>query len=418
MKKVIVAHPGKQHSFRLATALKKEDILFKYITTVYDKESSWMMRLTKKIINKDNLKRANNRKCEALNDKDVVQFCEILGLLTLVAIRIDKSRRLYTLLNNFVSKKFGKKVAKYAIKNKVDAVIMYDTNSNEAFKYLKKKAPHIKRIMDVSAANRIYMKNIYEEDMDRCNKFSHMLYSERRFLWNKKILNNLKSEINLTQFFIVPSKFVKESLEYSGINSKNIYICPYGANIKKQSNNVSLKNREDKKLNCIYIGNVTQMKGIYYLLEAIKHFDNDKVSLKLIGKYNNKNNLFSEYMDRCEFVGVVTHDKVAEYCEEADIMILPSLGEGFSLSILEALGCGLPVICTTNSGADDAIKNGYNGFIIPIGSIEEIVDKIQWFLDNKNDIKKMSNNALKSVENYTWERYEININNILKHILE
>ena len=51
MEKIIVAHPGRQHSFRLATALKKNDMLYKYITTVYDKKSYFLMRLEKKIIN-------------------------------------------------------------------------------------------------------------------------------------------------------------------------------------------------------------------------------------------------------------------------------------------------------------------------------------------------------------------------------
>lgn len=418
MKKIIVAHPGRQHSFRLATALKKEDILFKYITTVYDKKSSWMMKLTKKIINDEDLRRANSRRCEFLNDSDVVQFNELLGLAVLLTLRLDKSRKLYRLMNDFLNRKFSKKVAKYAIKNNVDAVIMYDTTANEAFKYLKKKAPHIKRIMDVSAANRIYMRDIYEQDMLRCNKFAKMLYKERSFLWNEKNILNLKSEIESTEFFIVPSKFVKKSLEYSGVNSKNIYICPYGANIKKTVSKSEMKEKNKSTLKCIYVGNVTQMKGIYYLLEAMKYFKNRNVSLKIIGKYDNDRGLFDEYMENCDFVGQVTHDKVSEYLSESDIMIMPSLGEGFSLSILEALGYGLPVICTTNSGAEDMIIDGHNGFTIPIGSIDCIIEKINWFLDNIHIINQMSCNALKSVENYTWEIYEKNINNILVEILK
>ena len=59
---------------------------------------------------------------------------------------------------------FGKEVAKLAIKNNVDAVIMYDTNANQCWKILKEKAPHIKRILDVTIGNRLYLEKIYRED--------------------------------------------------------------------------------------------------------------------------------------------------------------------------------------------------------------------------------------------------------------
>ena len=83
-------HPGKQHSFRVASALKQSGLLYKYITTVYDKEDSIMMKLVKKFVNKENQKRASNRKCEGLKDEDVVLFETFLSLLLLLATRLDK----------------------------------------------------------------------------------------------------------------------------------------------------------------------------------------------------------------------------------------------------------------------------------------------------------------------------------------
>ena len=59
--KIIVAHPGRQHSFRLATALKKNNMLLYYVTTIYNKKSSWLMQLVQPFLSKDNLKRANKK---------------------------------------------------------------------------------------------------------------------------------------------------------------------------------------------------------------------------------------------------------------------------------------------------------------------------------------------------------------------
>ena len=72
--KVIVAHPGRQHSFRVAKSLKVGGMLFKYATTVYNKETSVLMRVLKLFLNMDNYDRAQRRKCADLKDEDVIQF--------------------------------------------------------------------------------------------------------------------------------------------------------------------------------------------------------------------------------------------------------------------------------------------------------------------------------------------------------
>ena len=61
--KIIVAHPGRQHSFRVAKALKDTGLLYKYATTVYNKDSSLLMRFVKLFLGKNNYARAQRRKC-------------------------------------------------------------------------------------------------------------------------------------------------------------------------------------------------------------------------------------------------------------------------------------------------------------------------------------------------------------------
>lgn len=153
--KVIVAHPGQQHSYQAAIALKEKGMLYRYVTTVYDSPNSLMMRVGKRFMKRDNLKRAQGRKNELL-DGNVTQFCELYGLMLLLILRLDKTKKrvFYNKFNQFVSRRFGRKVADYAIKHEVDAVICYDTSSAECFRILEKKAPKIIRILDNAAPNR------------------------------------------------------------------------------------------------------------------------------------------------------------------------------------------------------------------------------------------------------------------------
>ena len=87
-----------------------------------------------------------------------------------------------------------------------------------------------------------------------------------------------------------------------------------------------------------------------------------------------------------------------------------------TLSGLEALGCGLPVICTTNTGINDIIEDGKNGFVISASNSNEIVNKIKWFINNKNKINEMRKNAYKTSTIYTWENYNQKIVSEIKKI--
>ena len=142
--KVLVAHPLKQHSFQTAMALKEAGMLEKYITTVYVKDGS----LTKKILpflKGNTKKKAESRSCPPL-DNDVKQILEFESLAYLGMQRITKLKLFRRWFIRIVINQFGIKVAKYAIKHNVDAVIMYDTTATTCFEYLKKHAPHIKRV--------------------------------------------------------------------------------------------------------------------------------------------------------------------------------------------------------------------------------------------------------------------------------
>ena len=414
-KQIIIAHFGKQHSYRLAEAVKRMAWLQKYITTVYLKTWNWT-GLAKRFLKGDNLTRVKTRRCLVLSDHEINQFCEFAGLINLLLLRIDKSQKIYTKWARFTVERFAKKVAHYAIRNNPDAIVMYDTNAEICFDILEKKAPHIKRILDVSSATHTYMKMIYEEDMKRCPDFAKSLRKSADYFWDEKTLRKYEKEIQLTHHFLAPSKFVQKSLEYHGVSSEKISLCPYGVNTSKF---VDKHFRElQGRLRCVYIGALTQRKGISYLLEAFTKYNKEEVSLTLVGKYDNSDGLFDKYLDKYNFTGFVTNDKVVEICDNSDIMVFPSLSDSYSLAVLEALGSGLPVICTENTGASDVIKDEYNGFVVPIADIESIQEKVDWFLNHKEELPRMRENARNTALQYTWEAYNERIVQIINNILE
>ncbi|MDM8236970.1 glycosyltransferase family 4 protein [[Ruminococcus] torques] len=409
--KIVIAHPGQQHSYQLAAAIKRQGCLYRYITTFYAFQKKGTL-LRKIPLFKSFTSRMLNRRCKELDDTDIETFGELGFLVVAFLLRCDKKGNLYRKVNCWLSHWFGRKVARYAIKNHVDAVVMYDTNAATCFSVLKKRAPQIIRIQDVSAINRLYMKNIYEEDMKRSPQSAKHLMSERGFLFEKRYQEEWQKEINLSNYFIVPSEIVSKSLIFSGARREHIFKCPYGTNFEV----IRRKHITKKTIEVLYIGNITQMKGISYLLEAISRLPDEKFHLTMVGKFDESWELLKKYKNKVHFVGYVMHEKLQSYLEMADVFVFPSLGDSFGLVVLEALSYGLPVICTDHAGAADAITNGENGFVVPAGSAEAIEEKLVYCYEHPDFLLAAREKAYDTAEKYTWARYQNDIGEVIEYL--
>ncbi|RHA09994.1 glycosyltransferase [Megasphaera sp. AM44-1BH] len=404
--KIIVCHPAQQHSYRLATALKRGKMLGAYITTVYYKPRSFT-RLISTILKGKFKKKAEGRHTSELDDKEVIQFCEIEGLLKLLALNVPFFSHFYNKLKYNTADRFAKKVAQYAIDHRVDAVVTYDDCSPLLFETLQEKAPHILRILDVSAANLIYMRQIYDKDMDLSPDFAMRLRKEMSRCWNPTILDRAKREILSSQKFLVPSNFVSTSLKYSGVKENQMLYCPYGVDASQfsQKNYEDVKNMNDRPLRFIYVGGVKELKGISYLLKAFMNIPQDKAELTIVGAYSPQDKDIQPYLRRVHFTGMVLHSEVPNLLKAADVFVFPSLGDGFGLAVLEAAAVGLPLIISENAGVTDVIRNNKEGLVIPIQSSKAIEDAVTWFVNHPEAICPMGMAARAKALEYTWERY-------------
>ena len=414
--KIIVCHPAQQHSYRLATAVKMGHALFKYITTVYYRKRTftWLVAL---LLRGKFKAKAINRNCSYLSNPDIKQYCEIEGLMKLLALNIPFFSRWYAFLKYDTADRFARKVADYAIKNEVDAVITYDDCSPLLFEILKKKAPHIVRIMDFSAANQIYMKKIYEHDMELQPDFAEKLKEERPAIQSEWIQNRLLREINATQYFLAGSTFVKKSLEYSGVKPDQVRVCHYGVDVSQFRRDQFLIRKENEPIRFVFVGGTKQLKGLSYMLEAFQKVDHRKATFTIIGIDNLSEELKRKYGKDVCFRGSVLHDQIPQELQHYDVMIFPSLGEGFSLAIIEGMACGLPVIATNHTGANDIIEDGNNGFVIPIEDTTAIQEKMMWFINHREQIPEMGRQAMEIAQKMTWESYYEHVAQAIKEIM-
>lgn len=143
----------------------------------------------------------------------------------------------------------------------------------------------------------------------------------------------------------------------------------------------------------LFIGRLLKDKGVLELLEAFeklcKEFKN--VKLSFVGDIDMDNPAalsFTQFnrfknIDAIEWVGQV--QKVSEQLEKADVVVLPSYREGLPRVLLEAISMALPIITTDAPGCKEVIKDGFNGFKVPIKNslaLYEAMKKIYLLTDS------------------------------------
>jgi len=406
--KVIVSHPGKQHSFQTATAMEKYGMLQYYVTSVYHKEGS-ITSLIAKLANGDLRKKLLMRYCSSVPVDKVKQINELFVVLTLFLNRFPVFNYLTENWNFFVESLFYKKLMKFVKKEKPDAIVIYNGSSN---KHLKKLGSmNVVKIMDMSIAKREYVHDILQREIDETGiseiRKMHMSY------WNKKMLRNDKQGCDMIDYFLVPSHFVESSLIVSGISYDKIKFVPYGVDINMFS--YRERKKKDNILKLIYVGNISYRKGSHRLLKVVSELDG--VELILAGTYDKRSPLYTTYscIKNIRFVGFVTRDKLNDLYNMCDIFVLPSLCEGMAMVGLEAMATGLPLLCTYYTGVNDVIENGINGFVYNANKNEELRKLILWFQQNMDKIPMMAENARKTSLSYSWDIYQ---ENVAKAIIE
>lgn len=399
--RVIVAHAGQQSSFKRVEALKHDNLLFKYITTVYLKKKYISKLSLLKRINRDEYNRLKLRNCNILDDEDVVQYDVFPNLLLIMVNRFSRLKKLYNFMNLKLSRKFAIKVADYADIENVDALIMMGAAPAAAFEQLSKKRSHVVKIFDMTSIAYNYQGMIMQKEREKMP-----------IAWRKYITVNsdspkielLMKNIYTADHLICTSKFAFQSLVENGIDPKKISIVRYGINSPKKKQ-ITRKNMK-KPLKLLFVGSVSCEKGIYFLLEAMKCFRPEDVSLTVIGKKYVSDDLLSEYENWCQFVGDIPYSQVGKYYENADVFVFPTLFDSFGKVISEAMSYGLPVISTSSAGAADYIENGINGFVIKAGSVEELENSIKYFLEHRDKVISMGKQSIETADQNTWSQYE------------
>lgn len=225
---------------------------------------------------------------------------------------------------------------------------------------------------------------------------------------NDKLRKQKENLLN-SDYILMASDFVKKSItnhlgQYN--LEKKMAVIPYGAETDQFYFRLR-KYEKGKALRLLTVAAINKRKGIEFLLNAMTALQGKPVHLNLIGVPDADGQkllpIISE-MENVTYLGTVPHSQISQYYDNNDVFVLPSLAEGSSLSVYEAIASGMPCIVTPNVGS--VIVDGLDGYIIPPKDSKSIEEKIELFLDHPDIIERMSDHTQVTIKQYDWKSYE------------
>jgi glycosyltransferase involved in cell wall biosynthesis len=137
------------------------------------------------------------------------------------------------------------------------------------------------------------------------------------------------------------------------------------------------------------------MKGLKYLLEAVAKLRTERPEVHLVVIGRRKEGGASDAAirrlgleDAVEFITGVPEERIVELYAEAELAVVPSLYEGFSLPAIEAMSCGIPLVATTGGALPEVVgTDGDTALTVEPGDSEALAAKLRWALERPEELR-------------------------------
>jgi len=286
----------------------------------------------------------------------------------------------------------------------------------------KAKKFGVKVVVERASSYIVYANRLLEEEY---SKWGVKYNSTPKISLYRQIKELLEAD-----YILVPSEFARCSFLAYGFPEKKIVKIPFGVRLAdSQRERTSYENhilnqfKKEEKFRVLYTGSLSLRKGVQYLLQAWKELSLNNAELILTGHVApDFKDLFEALTKKISSIRYLGHlpnrEALFELFNYCSLYVFPSLEEGLAMSMTEALAGGLPVIATFNSGATELIRDGAEGFIVPIRDVEAIKKKILYLYENEEERRKMARNAKLRAKEFTPEKYVNNLVAFYERILE
>jgi glycosyltransferase involved in cell wall biosynthesis len=381
--RVLLAHPGRQHSHQAALALHQAGYLACYATGI-----PISMRQFGPV------GQCLLRKYSLYDEVNLPLELTKLNMVSPIVHRL-LTRNLPEYIAGPIQYEtyriFDRWIAKLVARQRFDAVIAYETAALNTFNAAKK----------IGAACILDAPSLHHIDQAQRLRF-------RAPAAYKSGENRRKDmEIALADCIFTASDLAAQSYRTHIGSSAQVRAISLGADIDRFKP-TSGQRSEQRPFTFVFVGTATRSKGFDLLIDAVERLLEEGFRFRLLVAGDVDHALLAgraKVLQTIHECGRIGHTELVSVLSGAHCLVLPSLLDSFGMVVPEALACGLPVIVSDMVGAKELVQDGRSGFIVPAGDIDALVDKMRWLLLNRNLLNEMAAAARAAAEQASWANY-------------
>lgn len=306
-----------------------------------------------------------------------------------------------------MTSRFDHRVAQRVRELRPDMVYAYEDGGLQTYREGKKSGVTI--LHEQPSAYWNWTRKLFAEEAERSPEYAGLLPDTQNAASDAE---RKDEELELADYVFVPSEHIRRTLA-GVIPQGKMRLIPYGAPEVKPR--LHLDRPATTPLKVLFVGNLGQHKGVGYLLEAMDLVGRC-AELTIVGRRLRANTKVDEACRRWRWLETLPHHKVIELMEASDVLVLPSLSDAFGLVVTEALSCGLPVIVTPNTGASEIIRDGREGYVVPVCRADMIACRLEILHSDRELLAEMSRQAQRTAEQNSWKHYRANWARMLRSL--
>lgn len=404
----LFSHPtGNANVLNAALALEKAGVLSRYHTTIAPCGGNILSRFAKlpgfSPILRRQLPDSFSTKLRLHPSREAFRL-----IARCAGLRTTHNNLFHFLSIDSVYKSFDRQVARSLDRDSFSAVYCYEDGALETFRIAKLNG--LTCIYDLPIAHWKTVRQLMAEEAERLPDWACTIEGLQD---SEKKLRRKDEELDMADVVICPSLFVRDSLPLDILKRKRVEVVPFGSPLVFKP---IQKTPKAGPLKVLFVGSMSQRKGLADLFAAIKILNPNHFELHVLGTpivdikfYRSQLQNFIHHTPRA-------HSKVLELMQSCDVFVLPSIVEGRALVQQEAMSCGMPIIVTKNAGGEDLVADEKAGFLVPIRNPNAIAEKLEMLFKNRELLDEMGKAAESQAQSLTWSDYQKKIVEIVKTI--
>lgn len=391
-KKVLVVHPGLQHSHQLALALHEHDMLQKFISgvPVISKDDKLPFYIPKKMAS-----RIKKIDIPAKLRQHPVWSQLLLRLMLYIPVANKKtigddasSHRMFHFFDLYASKKIKKL--------KPDIVVAFENSAYHTFRAAKSIGA--KCVLDAPSIH---------------HSMANKLLGIESIGFRKEIDRRKDLEVELADVILTCSPIAAQSYIYAGVSEQKVRSMLLGAELPK---NMSVTwQPHEKALRFVFAGALSERKSVSDILDACERLNQDALpfSVSFAGGASPEYIARVGSIENCTYIGKVSQPELYQIFSNSDCLLLPSKFDSFGMVVAEAMACGTPAIVSNMTGSKAIIEQFSGSGWIVEPEEKSIYDAMRFCIENRNEVFNARESAKNASKMFTWNSYRNRIANFI-----